>query len=267
MDQLCYEDLVFPNYTNSNVCVRIHARCQSRSNTVELTICDVIYAAELAGLNMLFVSDTGRGKTQLISDMTWHHFGGDGHGGNANWADGRPAFDIAEMFEKTLVDLDSGKFDSDTARQVKTERTRRMLFVIDEINRAPLPVQNAFFDIADGKYTHAGQRLSLGRKGYSIFVATANLNRHNEDFGGTFELDRALLNRAHLTFDLDHHPFRPTPGDELAIEAQKSDPKVTIAEPVDLGARILAVNRQIRDSCQKLDPYLARFPFSCGPGA
>ena len=34
-------------------------------------------AAELAGLNMLFIADTGRGKTQLISDIAWSHFGGD----------------------------------------------------------------------------------------------------------------------------------------------------------------------------------------------
>jgi hypothetical protein len=149
---------------------------------------------------------------------------------------------------------------------VNEERTCRLLFAVDEINRAPTPKQNEFFDLADGKYTFDGKRLYLGRDGYTVFMATANLNRLNNDFSGTFELDRALLNRAHLTIDLDHHSFRPTPEDEMIIEVRKANPKVDFAEPQDLSEKILAANKEVVASVKKLDPYFTAFRFLIGRG-
>jgi hypothetical protein len=234
--------------------------------TVELSLTDVVYAAELAGLNMLFVADTGMGKTQLITDIVWSHFGGDNNDvGNANWADGRPGFDIEDLFIRSRVDLGSGKYDSDTARQLKDERVKRLCFAVDEMNRAPKPKQNEFFDLADGKYTFNGMRYKLGQDGYSLFIATANLNKLNGDYSGTYEFDKALLNRAHLTFDLDYKNFRPTAEDKIQIRKRKNSPRVDVAEPRDIGDKIIEAHREII-AMKNNDPYMAAFEFLIDEG-
>ncbi|MBW2996745.1 hypothetical protein KY349_00220 [Candidatus Woesearchaeota archaeon] len=266
MSKLTYDELKLPFYTNSSVAVRLPAKVGGKMKTIELTVCDVVYAAELAGLNMMFVSDTGRGKTQLVSDIAWHHFNGDSQGGGANWADGRPGFEIEDLFVRQRVDLGSGEYDSDKARQLKIERTQRPFFVVDELNRAPKPKQNEFFDLADGKFTFNGIRYKLGRAGYSVFVATANLNRLNGDFEGIYELDRALMGRAHLTFDLDNKDFRPTYEDKIVIAERKANPKVDIAEPKDISGKILIANKEIVTQATKLDPYMMLFDYLIDSG-
>ena len=92
MTNLTYEELKLPNYVNSSAAVTLKVKDGEVVKDLPLTLCDVVVAAELAGLNILFVSDTGRGKTQLVSDVVWSHFGGHDDGGKANWADGRPNF-------------------------------------------------------------------------------------------------------------------------------------------------------------------------------
>jgi hypothetical protein len=251
-----YEALQFPNYRNSSPAVKLNAKVDGVITQVTLTTSELVQCIELAGLNALLISDTGRGKSQLLTDIAWHHFNGDQENGNVNWADGRATFEITDLLERQRVDLSSGKFDSDTARQVKEERTRRMLFAVDELNRAPKIKQNEFFDLADGKYTFNGQRLKLGRDGYSIFITNANLNKTNTDFSGTFELDRALLNRAHVTLDLDHPQFRPTPDDKMDIDERKANPKVDVPPPQDLSDQILKAHKEIITAATRLDPYL-----------
>ena len=266
MTKLTYEQLRFPNYRNTNTAVRLRVNVDGKIETISLSLSDLVYAAEIAGLNMLTVADTGRGKTQLMTDIAWHHFGGDQESGNANWADGRPSFDITDLFERQEVDLSSGRFDSNTIRQLRRDKTGRCFFGVDELNRAPNPKQNEFFDLADGKYTFDGQRYKLGRDDYALFMSTANLNKVNGDFSGTFGLDRALLNRAHLTLDLDHKDFRPTAEDELAIEERKANPRVDVPPPQDISDGIIEINHQIREDSRKLDPYLTAFRFLIGRG-
>jgi len=261
-----YTELQFPNYQNSATAVTLTAQIDGQLRPLTLSVSELVQCIELAGLNALIVSDTGRGKTQLLTDITWHHFGGDQEKGMANWADGRPGFDITDLFERQRVDLSSGHFDSDTARQIKEERTRRLLFGVDELNRAPTIKQNEFFDLAEGKYTFNGRRLSLGSNGYSIFIATANLNKINGDFTGTFQLDRALLNRAHVTLDLDHLPFRPTPEDKMIIDERKANPKVDIPPPKDLSNKIIAANNEIVSAARRMEPYAMAFRFLIDEG-
>src|SRR3989338_11395407 len=121
MTNLTYEDLKLPNYVNSSTAVTLKVKDGKVVKDLPLTLCDVVAAAELAGLSMLFVSDTGRGKTQLVSDIVWHHFGGDDENGSANWADGRPGFEIQELFERTKIDKKADVYDSDEATQLKQE--------------------------------------------------------------------------------------------------------------------------------------------------
>ena len=81
MEELRYEDLKLPNYVNSNIAVRISGEQNLNNNTkkisqkkvFELTLTDVVFAIELAGLNCLFVTNTGWGKTQLVTDIAYHH--------------------------------------------------------------------------------------------------------------------------------------------------------------------------------------------------
>ncbi|MBI4016323.1 MAG: hypothetical protein HY363_01365 [Candidatus Aenigmarchaeota archaeon] len=266
MTDTFYQELQFPNYVNNATAVTLRARIDGEVQKLTLSVSELIQCMELAGLNGLIVSDTGRGKTQLLTDIAWHHFGGDQEKGNVNWADGRPGFDITDLFERQHVDLRKGCFDSETARQVKEERTRRLLFGVDELNRAPTIKQNEFFDLAEGKYTFVGRRLALGCEGYSIFIATANLNKLNGDFTGTFQLDRALLNRAHITLDLDHLPFRPTPEDKMIIEERKANPKVDVPPPQDLSNKIIAANKEIVLAAKRLEPYALAFRFLIDEG-
>lgn len=266
MTNLTYEDLELPNYVNSSTAVTLKVKAGEAVKDIPLTLCDVVAAAELAGLNMLFVSDTGRGKTQLVSDIVWNHFGGHDNDGSANWADGRPNFEIQELFERTRIDKNAAVYDSDEATQLKEERTSRPLIVVDEINRAPKIKQNEFFDLAEGKYTFRGRRLKLGRDGYAGFLATANLNKSNGDFQGTFELDRALLNRAHLTIDLDHRTFRPTSEDKIVINEKIADPRLIVANPRDISSKIISEHRDLMAKTSVFDPYMLAFSFMIDDG-
>ena len=266
MTNLTYEELKLPNYVNSSAAVTLKVKDGEVVKDLPLTLCDVVVAAELAGLNILFVSDTGRGKTQLVSDVVWSHFGGHDDGGKANWADGRPNFEIQELFERTKIDRTAAVYDSDEATQLKQERTSRLLVVVDEINRAPKVRQNEYFDLAEGKYTFRGRRLKLGRDGYTLFFATANLNKSNGDFQGTFELDRALLNRAHLTIDLDHRAFRPTPEDKIAISEREADPRLKVADPRDISDKIIGEHKEIMAKTRTSDPYMLAFSFMIDDG-
>ena len=202
----------------------------------------------------------------MVFDIVWHHFGGDDENGSANWADGRPGFEIQELFERTKIDKKADVYDSDEATQLKQERTSRPLFVVDEINRAPRIKQNEFFDSAEGKYTFRGRRLKLGREGYADFLATANLNKSNGDFQGTFELDRALLNRAHLTIDLDHKAFRPTPEDKIAISEREANPRLSVADPRDISDKIIGEHKDIMAKTRTSDPYMLAFSFMIDDG-
>ena len=244
---LSYNDLQFPVYRNSAVVMSLNGEADEKPKRVDLTFSDVMYAAELSGLNGFLLSDTGRGKTQLVSDIYNAHFGGEG-----NWTQGRREMNVMDLFEVTRADLTGKKFDSDQARQLLEERVSCLLNVVDELNRAPGPVQADCFDLADGKYAFKGKPIRLGREGYSLFLATANINKAGDNgFTGTFEVDRALWNRAHLTIDLDHKAFRPTADDLLAIRERHADPRVKYAEPKDLSAEILAAHKRIKEQARQ----------------
>jgi len=239
---LTYQDLELPIYRNTREIIDFNIEKKGEAQRCTLTLSDLVLAAELAGLNMLFISDTGRGKTQLVSDIYTAHFGGKG-----NWIVGRKDASVLDLFERTSADLTTGKFDSETARTLHEKRVAYLLNVADELNRAPGPVQADFFDLADGKYAFRGERALLGKEGYSLFLATMNLNKAGDNgFSGTFDVDRALYNRSHLTIDLDHSDFRPTAEDKLYIRSYAMDPRVKHAEKKDISAEILQAFHTIR---------------------
>ncbi len=261
MTNITYDDLKFPNYTNSSIAVRLPAKIGGELKTIELTLADVVYAAELAGLNMLFISDTGKGKTQLAEDIVRHHFGGyEQNNGNANKTQGRAGFDIEDLFIRSQADLTTGKYDSKAVRKIDENRIKRLCNYVDELNRAPKPKQNDFFDFADGNFELGGTSYRIGQDSYTLFIATANLNKLNGEFSGTFEMDRALLNRAHLTIDLDHKEFSPTPRDKIQIRKRKTSPRCDMAEPQDISSKIIDAHKEII-AMKANDPYMTAFEF------
>ena len=76
MSDSFYQELQFPYYQNSAVAVTLRGKVGEEVQLVTLSVSEFVQCVELAGLSGLFISDTGRGKTQLLTDIAWHHFGG-----------------------------------------------------------------------------------------------------------------------------------------------------------------------------------------------
>lgn len=71
---LNYQDLELPIYRNTREIVHFAGEKEGKAKRFSLTLSDYVLAAELSGLNMLFISDVGRGKSQLVSDIDNAHF-------------------------------------------------------------------------------------------------------------------------------------------------------------------------------------------------
>jgi hypothetical protein len=264
--KLTYDDMKLPFYVNSNVAAKVRIEDEGEMKTMDLSLSDMVFAAELAGLNMLYIADAGGGKSQLMSDIAWSHFGGTGAAGNALLMMGRLDFDVREVLVRTTVDLAKG-YDSRDTSIVDPDKRRRRIFGFDELNRMPEARQSDCMDFMNGQYFFQGSAVPLGTDGYTLFIATCNMNKMNGDHSGTFPMTRALLSRAHLTIDFDHSAFRETVDDEIAMEQMKGGPKVKVPdEPKDISDKIIEVHKEIIESAGRLDPYLLAFRFLIGKG-
>lgn len=202
-----------------------------------LNCTDAVTAAVLAGLNIMLVGDTGCGKSQLASDINSYYFGGNkSDGGQGIWVKGRPDLDVnTEIF--TQLNMGQGKWEL-------TDRIESLLYVVDEINRCPPIAQNQFFGMGDGKMDFNGNAKRLGREGYAVLIATANLG--NGEFSGTFESDKALYNRLHVAMDFDHVAYRPTNEDQMMLDMMRaSDPRIKEAPKRDISELILKAKAEI----------------------
>ena len=227
LEELTYEELKLPNYRNNKVLLQV--------GNVDVTLTDAVIAAVLGGLNVLLVGDTGTGKTQLASDIYNHYFEGNKEG---VWFKARPDTEISDIF----VRLNKEKIRKESNR----ENIRKMCFVVDEVNRAPGPVQDQFLGLGDGNIeTPEGRQINLGVNGYSFLISTANIG--NGEFTGTFDMDKALLNRFHITLDLDY--YGKTLEDEFAVNREGSaNPKVRVeSSSRDLSKKILSSYQKIRE--------------------
>ncbi len=232
-ESLTYEDLALPNYVNS------------KPVFAGLTVSDLPKAAVLGGLNLMLVGNAGTGKTQLASDISQHYFGGNkAEGGHSVFMKANPDIDVYnEIFTELRIER---------ARRELTDSIGALMFFVDELNRAPPVSQNQFFGLADKKMDYKGRAITLGKKGYNILVATANMG--NGEFSGTFEPDKALLNRLHVALDLEHGPFQPTYQDRQHIRERKANPNVLSAPPRDLSNKIISAFEEIEQ--RTMDPGL-----------
>ncbi|MBI5064818.1 hypothetical protein HZA97_01150 [Candidatus Woesearchaeota archaeon] len=223
---LKYEELILPNYMNSE---KVYAN---------LTVSDCAIAAVLAKLNLMLVGDSGTGKSQLAKDIFNFYFKGNfSEGGQGIMVRAHPEIDI---YNEIFSELNKTE-----ARRVLKDDIKAMVYFVDELNRAPEVTQNQFLGLGDGMMDFQGRSFRLGREGYHLLIATANLG--NSEFQGTFEADKAMYNRLHVTIDVDHEDYKPTRKDKLKLKQKIADPTVKEAPLRDISDKLIISSREIAE--------------------
>ncbi|MDD5192572.1 MAG: hypothetical protein PHH54_01550 [Candidatus Nanoarchaeia archaeon] len=257
-DKLTYEDLklgekakhAFKQGKDADFIIK---NCPVYLNTnpvfTGLNVTDLAIAGVLGGINSLYVGDTGTGKSQLAQDFYNYYFNGNQlQGGHAVKIRGRPELDI---YEEVYRDIDKEQL-----RWIPNENIQAMYHFIDELNRCPEVTQNQFFGLGDGFIEHKGMKVHLGKNGYNLAVATANLG--NGEFQGTFETDKALYNRLPLTLDFDYKMFQPTDEDKMIIDfLRAADPRIKEAPKRDISGLVIQAEKEIAESTR--NPGLESF--------
>ncbi|MDD5418014.1 MAG: hypothetical protein PHW96_03990 [Candidatus Nanoarchaeia archaeon] len=245
-DILSYEELNFPNYINNRRAVFLTGEKDGKAVEIDLSISDVIKAGVLGGINMLFLSETSGGKTQLMRDICNNYFEGTVEdNGKCLWITSRLDTDTNEIF----TELDREKL-----KRVSNEKNMKALvFVADELNRTHPARQNDFFDTANGEKEISGFPMKLGENGYCLFMAAVNLDRINGDYSGTFSMDKALLSRMHIAIDFDY--FEPTDYDQIEIN-KSNNPRIKSGDKKDISTKILTSFEQINDIASKPNLYI-----------
>ncbi len=178
-------------------------------NGYPMKVEDIVLASVIGGLNLLLVSERGEGKTQILYDVLYGIFGG-----NGTYIRASPDMDIKDIY--TVLNLEKLKEMSGTTEDLIqiTQSARHPFTAIDELNRAPPIVQNQLLNVLDGYFEHKGKRYPLGipigknKDGKDEFyhVGIATINFGNHQYIGTFEIDAAILDRFGITLDLDNYP-------------------------------------------------------------
>jgi len=251
-----YEELELPHYRNNSTAITIKGKVGKRNRVIKIPTHDIPKIDVLAGLQLMLVSDTGGGKTQVMKDITRHYFNGNvSEGGHVNWLIGRKDTSVEDLF--TGWDKDQQKY------VVKEDRVKALVNVVDEMNRSPEIVQNDFFDLAEGERVIDGEDRKLGKDDYVLFLTAVNLNRINGDFGGTSDMDRAMLSRSRINLDLDFYDI--TERDEAAIVSQ-GKPKLKLAPLRDISEKILAAYDKIVKKSEQANPFLDVYLMILGSG-
>lgn len=180
-------------YKNSTPVIRI--------NGYEMKVDDIVLASLVGGLNLLLVSERGEGKTQILYDVLYGVFGG-----NGTYIRTSPDMEIKDVYTAlNLEKLKNAKSSEDVIEV--TKMAQKPFAAIDELNRAPPIVQNQLLNVLDGYIEVRGAKYHLGipvgKKHYHVGIAT--INTGNKYFG-TFDIDPAILDRFAIGLDLDYYP-------------------------------------------------------------
>src|SRR3989344_1987753 len=149
MTNLTYDDLKLPTYLNNSVVGNVGG--------TSLTIVDAINAAQISGLKIFAGGKKGSGKSQLLADLYFNRFGGEGI-----YEEGRLDFTIDEIFKKiNLKKLREGLSSEELIEL--TEKINYVFVGFDEINRCPEPIQNFILGLMNGVIEYNDEPITLGR--------------------------------------------------------------------------------------------------------
>ncbi len=207
---------------------------------------DLAIAATLAGINQIYVGDSGTGKSQLSQDIYNNYFGG-------NKKDGGEAVKVRgyKLTERTLDELVFEEMNLEKAKWDLTENVDACFYLVDEINRAPTIRQNDCFELGDGILNKNGRDIKAGRDGYTLMIATANLG--NGDFQGTFEIDKAMYNRLGVAIDFDYSGFQPTFDDQEFLDSlREANANIKFSPKRNIVDKIIQANHEISKNSQDL---------------
>jgi len=224
----------FPVYRNSTEVVNLG---------VSLSVEDVVKAAIIGELNILLIGERGEGKTQLMQDINSCLFGNRG-----TYIRARPDMKTKELYEL---------FNIEKLKKELSEKVRAPLTQIDEINRTPPIVQNEFFHMCDGYIEYDGKPVTLG-EGFHITIASANVV--NERYGGTFEMDDAILDRFSIVINIDNYPTKVKDDLEIITSPSASNPRIYSSNGKDHTQEISEIVKEIkriREEKFDLDAYVA----------
>ncbi|HIG95045.1 MAG: hypothetical protein QT05_C0008G0021 [archaeon GW2011_AR13] len=204
-----------------------------------LNVTDLAIAKELARLNGLYLGDSGTGKSQLAQDFYNYYYGG-------NAKDGGEALKIRgyQLTERTLSELVFEELNLERARWDLTDNVKSVYYLVDEINRAPTVKQNDCFELGDGLLNHNGSDVKIGREGFYVMTATANIG--NGEFGGTFDVDKAMYNRLAIAIDFDYEGFLPTKEDKMILdEIRGANPDIKHSPKKNIVDKLILAEREI----------------------
>jgi len=247
-EKLTYEDLTLGEKAKeaflqgkSTEYIIKHCPVYLNTNPVfgNLNVTDLVIAGVLGDLNILVIGNTGTGKTQLANDIYNYYFGKDKKiNGQGIKIRAHPEIDIYnEIFTRLNIEK---------AQRELTENCDALIYFVDELNRCPPVAQNQFFGLGDGMMDFHGNSIRLGKEGYNLLLATANLG--NGEYQGTFETDKALYNRFAIVIDFDYPQFKPTKEDRMLIDLLRAaDPRVKEAPVRDISSKILQANKEIEE--------------------
>ena len=216
-----------PNYRNNTSLVNIGGG---------LKLADIVKACLIARLNMLFIGEKGSGKTQLMTDINNSVFGGEGVLIRA-----RKDMEMKELYTN---------FNMDNYKMELTPLINAPFICIDEINRAPEVIQNEFFHMCDGYIEYEGKRINLGKNGYHVVMASANVG---SSYTGTFSMDPALLDRFSVIINVDDYPVNLEDNIALLMQANSTEPRIMDAEKEVHFEEIYLLNKSLKESADVFD--------------
>ena len=170
--ELTYENLRLQNYRNNSIAISLDGKEDKKDIKIKLTTSDAMLIPILAGLNCLYISDTGGGKTRALKDIYTGIFGGNvEQEGTGIWTMGRKDFTIDSIF--TQWSKTKEKY------VLVKPRLNALCIITDELNRAPNVIQTDFFDFAEGNRSIDGIDYELGKENYSdIFPTGSTVNSY-----------------------------------------------------------------------------------------
>ena len=184
----------------------------------DFCIDDVLLMAIFSEQNVCLVGSSGTGKTLLARSVLSSVF--------SDFSDVRcyPGLKKEELFgDLDFEVIKSGGHLRDAFKSSELVNSDALL--IDEINRAPTPIQNIFLDVLQGELSIEGKRYPVGRGGYFVVFATANIGNR---YAGTFTMDPALKERFSIEIPVDC--FAPSFEDKERVIRERKSGRIVLKE-------------------------------------